>query len=125
MGEDALLKRRITAATEIIWRTAHAKRPMMTKKQARLEHRSRRVSDPNAQAGVPVRTGALQGSIKKTVEQTAFLKYQGKVETHGLPYAGYIEFGTSKMKARPFMRPAVELNKEAIKRMFKAPAEKK
>jgi len=115
---DKVMKQRVTRATEMVWRIAHAKRPMISKAQMKFEGRTKRVSDPNAKAGVPVDTGVLQGSITQKVSKTKSMSYQGEVATRGVPYAGYLEFGTSKMRARPFIRPAVNLTKDAIKRVF-------
>lgn len=122
-GYDKDIEKRVTKGTEIVWRVAHQKRPMITAAQARLEGRGKdrsgkqkRVSDPNAQAGVPVQTGRLQGSITKDVRRLNLMSFQGTIATKGIPYAGYVEYGTRKMKARPFMRPAILLTKDALKR---------
>jgi len=115
---DKVMKERVTRATEMVWRVAHARRPMISKAQMKYEGRAKRVSDPDAKAGVPVDTGALQASITQRVTKTKSMSYQGEVATRGIPYAGYIEFGTSKMWPRPFIRPAVNLTKDAIKRVF-------
>lgn len=37
--------------------------------------------------------------------------------TSNAPYSAALEFGTSKMEARPFMRPARDRNKAAVKKM--------
>lgn len=55
-----------------------------------------------ARSLVRVRTGALQGSIGYELSKAAMRFYAGK------HYATYNEFGTSRMAAKPFMRPAVE-----------------
>jgi HK97 gp10 family phage protein len=58
----------------------------------------------DAQAAAPYRTGRLRRSI--TVER-ATGRDAGTVHViAGAPYAGYVEFGTRYMAARPFMRPA-------------------
>lgn len=116
--DDKEIERRVKRATDIIWRTAHAKRPMISKAQMKAEGRKARVSDPGAQAGVPVRTGALQASVKQRTSSKGLMRYQGVVETTGVPYAGFMEYGTRSVAARPFMRPAVALNKEVVKRVF-------
>lgn len=108
--------RRMKAATMIVYKTASARRPLITKAQMRKEGRRYQVSDPDATLGVPVRTGALQISIKQSVEQKGD-KTTGTVYTKS-PYAGFLEFGTSKMAARPFMRPALSLQIDAIKALF-------
>jgi HK97 gp10 family phage protein len=114
---DKSMLKRVTMATTIVFKTATAKRPMMTKKQMKELGRSDRVSDPNAQLGVPVRTGALQISIKQEVTQKKGIT-RGRVWTNS-PYAKYIEFGTSKMAARPFMSPALNLNTAKIRQLLR------
>ena len=59
---------------------------------------------------VPVRTGHLLASIRaelgEDVEaEAAFSPIQVIADT---PYASFVEFGTSKMEAQPFLRPAAE-----------------
>lgn len=119
---DKDIEKRVTRATEIVWRVAHQKRPMITAEQARMDGRGldkfgkqRRVSDPNAQAGVPVRSGRLQGSVVRFVKRDKLMSFTGTIETRGIQYAGYVEYGTRRMRARPFMRPAVALTRDAIK----------
>lgn len=57
----------------------------------------------------PVDTGALSQSsnVSETGENEANLAFE-------VPYAGYVEFGTIKMSAQPFLRPAIEMNKSEI-----------
>lgn len=54
---------------------------------------------------VPVRTGALRDSIDYRVENGGFILYTDK------EYGIYVELGTSKMRAQPYMRPALENHK--------------
>lgn len=59
---------------------------------------------------VPVRTGHLLASIRtelgENIEgQAAFDPVQVVADT---PYASFVEFGTSRMKAQPFLTPAAE-----------------
>jgi HK97 gp10 family phage protein len=54
-----------------------------------------------AQAIVPVRTGRLQRSVKVVRIESCFYLVGSDVE-----YAGFVEFGTSRMRAQPFLRPA-------------------
>lgn len=116
---DKILQKRMELATSMVWRIAHQKRPMITKAQMRAEGRSKRVSDPAAQLGVPVDTGALQASIQQKVTRSRLMTFVGEIWTRGIKYAGYMEYGTSKIAPRPFMRPAINVNREAIKRLFK------
>jgi HK97 gp10 family phage protein len=113
---DKELLKKMNAAVNVVYATARAKRPMITKAEMKATGRTTRVSDPNAEVGVPVRTGALQISIQKSVE-SKLNSIVGKVFTQS-PYGSYVEFGTSKMAARPFMRPALNVQMEAIKAIF-------
>ncbi len=63
---------------------------------------------------VPVKTGALRESIE--VNQEDLTAHIGS----DLHYAGYIEAGTSKMSAQPYLRPALMGNLHKIKRAFEA-----
>lgn len=56
-----------------------------------------------AKKRAPVRTGALRNSI--TVDFYGALSAQ--IGPH-MPYAPFVEFGTRKMTARPFLFPAFE-----------------
>jgi hypothetical protein len=47
------------------------------------------------------------GTLKETLEYDGFGTASYRVEA-GAPYSVYVEFGTSKMQAQPFLRPAVE-----------------
>ena len=78
-----------------------------------------RVSDPGAESGVPVRTGLLRSSIESEIIKKGG-KTIGKVYTTGAAeYDITIEFGNSRIAPRPFMRPALNLNEERIKELFK------
>jgi HK97 gp10 family phage protein len=70
-------------------------------------------------AGAPVRTGRLRDSIaiKKHRMQR---QDQAHIElgVFGVFYGRFIEFGTSKMTARPFVRPALDRHSSALIRRF-------
>ncbi len=59
-----------------------------------------------AQARVPVDTGALKASItgKAGLKQASFSAGNDQVK-----YAAFVEYGTVKMAAQPFMTPAREV----------------
>lgn len=63
-----------------------------------------------------VDTGTLRRSITFDVE-TDEGKVTGRVGSTILdpPYGAYLEFGTSRMIQRPWLRPALERNREVIK----------
>lgn len=122
---DKEFQRRMNTATNIVWRTAHAKRPLITKTEMKASGRSKRVSDPNASFGVPVDTGKLQASVKQKVVRTfGLMSFEGQVSAggNGIPYATTMEYGDPMrgIAPRPFMTPAVNLNKDAIKRTYGA-----
>jgi hypothetical protein len=59
-----------------------------------------------AQVLVPIDTGALYASGKITLEQmpegpTGFVNFDQD-------YGGFVEFGTYKMRAQPYLRPAMD-----------------
>lgn len=62
-------------------------------------------------------TGFLVGSISTSVKKqgTAVV---GQIIASA-EYAPYLEFGTSDIRPRPFMQPALERNRPRIKRIFK------
>lgn len=62
-----------------------------------------------AQQIVPVRTGHLRDSI--------FTKEMGAMSFiigADAEYAGFVEYGTSRMMARPFLRPAMQMYESII-----------
>lgn len=77
-----------------------------------------------AQSKAPVNTGLLRDSIKvkKDSSQQKAGAFQVGIfkerKKHYPFYAHMIEFGTSKMQAQPFLRPAFDENRaEALKRI--------
>jgi HK97 gp10 family phage protein len=59
-------------------------------------------------------TGFLASNIFMVLDAD---KLGGSVESRA-DYSGFLEFGTSKMGARPYLQPALEENKPKIRRMF-------
>lgn len=62
--------------------------------------------EADARQRVPVDTGALRDSIKGRVIN----QQSGEVTAGGgdVDYAGYVEYGTVKMAAQPYMHPAAD-----------------
>lgn len=58
---------------------------------------------PESKSGY-IRTGRLRNSITYGVDTSEPAVYIGS----NVEYAPYVELGTSKMRARPFLKPAVE-----------------
>lgn len=94
-----------------------------------------------ARARVPVRTGLLRNALRYGKDRQASLpgkavynvfvspKIQGpprgkKQKRSWAFYWRFVEFGTSKMPARPFLRPAIAENREAALNAMKAAWEK-
>ncbi|NWG09034.1 MAG: HK97 gp10 family phage protein [Nitrososphaerales archaeon] len=61
-----------------------------------------------ARGKAPVRTGRLRDSIKVVGE---------RVEVQAV-YGSYVEYGTGKMEARPFLRPAVRESMGDLRRIL-------
>ena len=63
----------------------------------------------------PVDTGNLRNSITHTSgeEQTEYIGTN-------VEYAPYVEMGTSRTKAQPYLRPAIEDHTDTYKRIFEA-----
>lgn len=67
--------------------------------------------ETEAKTVVPVDTGRLKNSIEHQENSSEqYTEIGSKVE-----YAPYVETGTYKMKAQPYLRPAIERNKSQIK----------
>ena len=67
-----------------------------------------------AKENVPVLTGTLKRSIHQEDVQGQLAVAVGT----DVPYAEHVEFGTSKMPARPYLRPALDENKGAMVKEF-------
>lgn len=61
----------------------------------------------------PLKTGALVKSIKARRSRGDKFTEAAKVEV-GEFYAKFLEYGTSKMAAKPFVRPAFEVTQEQL-----------
>ncbi len=62
-------------------------------------------------------TGFLVSNITSSVRQQG-TSVVGQIVASA-PYAPLLEFGTSNIRPRPFMQPALERNRPMIKRIFK------
>ena len=75
----------------------------------RRTHRASSPGDPPA-----ADTGYLHNNITFTIDGDGL---GADIESRA-SYSGYLEFGTSKMQARPFMQPAIEENRPKIRRLM-------
>ena len=126
------MRSRMDKVSDILYKTATAKRPMMNavgsgvapvavkgskKKLAAMG--ARRISNPDAKFGVPVRTGNLQRAImRKTEQDDNKILVRIYVDEELAPYAKQMEYGNSSTAARPFMRTAMDQNSELIKKII-------
>lgn len=56
-------------------------------------------------------TGVLDGNIETRIGGPNLVVVESKA-----PYSAALEFGTSRMAARPFMQPATEMNRDEVVR---------
>lgn len=63
--------------------------------------------------------GTLKKSIRYKVSKGKKMSVQVIAGSKAAYYARFVEFGTSKMLARPFLRPALESSKMEIEAAFK------
>jgi HK97 gp10 family phage protein len=59
---------------------------------------------------VPVRTGFLQSTIMQEVDRDNITLTFGATA----PYASFVEFGTIRMAARPYLRPAMDAHQQKL-----------
>lgn len=64
------------------------------------------IVEAEAKRNTPVDTGRLRGSITNEVREIARQVIEGRIGTN-VDYARFIELGTSKMSAKPYLRPAL------------------
>lgn len=67
--------------------------------------------EAQAKANAPVDTGALKNSIIATKDPSKPFTWQVAV---GVEYGPFVEYGTTKMVAQPFLTPAVEAVRPAL-----------
>ena len=90
-----------------------------------LEEIAEKIRD-DAKSFAPVDTGALRKSIR--VEKKGELQFSVVAGDGGVinprtgrevDYAGFVEFGTSRMSPQPYMQPALEKNRDEILNIVK------
>lgn len=67
--------------------------------------------EAHAKTVVPVDTGNLKNSIQTQIEADGLTATVGP---RAVEYALYVEYGTSRMGAQPYMRPAAEVVRPAF-----------
>lgn len=104
IGRDEVLKTQERIRSS---KTGPDGKPWAPWSMATLKQRTRA---GNAQRGLLYRTGALLNSIQFKVENTLLTIFTNET------YAKFLQFGTPKMKARPFVGFGKDINK-AIQRL--------
>lgn len=64
----------------------------------------------DAKSLCPVKTGKLRASIKPTIHASGL----GATVGTDVEYSSYVEFGTSRQRAQPFLFPAFEANRQGF-----------
>lgn len=72
-------------------------------------------AETNVKAITPVDTGNLRNSITHKREESKAVYIGTNVE-----YAPFVELGTVKMKAKPYLRPGIENNMSDYEKILKA-----
>ena len=66
-----------------------------------------------AKTRTPVNTGRLRNSIEYRVTE------DDAIIGTNVEYAPYVEYGTSRMRAQPYLRPALDENRRRINELLK------
>lgn len=93
------------------------------KKAKEIMEKSAKTVQKKAKTHVPVDTGLLKSSIATKVYRdeggTVGVVGPSKEAVSGDPYYGYfVEYGTQKMSAQPFMRPAADQSAAEVTQFF-------
>jgi HK97 gp10 family phage protein len=110
MGISLKFKTRTNLSTQMIMGQAREAVSQVVRKTA-LD------IEADAKSRAPEDTGLLKNSIQASDMQPGDLVTQVIV---GAQYGRHVEFGTKKMKAQPFLTPAVEVNRKAFKAAMNA-----
>ncbi len=78
-----------------------------------------------AKARVPVRTGTLQGSIELRPARLIGEAVVGFWGSFIVLYALFVEMGTGRMHARPYLRPAADANYPQLARKIQEAFERR
>ena len=117
--EDNKVKAYVTRATRLVQNTA---KESIMKGGTGIEYkkyeptRNHRASAPNEPPASD--TGFLVSQITMNVKKLSNGSIEGSIIS-AAPYSKALEYGTTKMTARPFMQPALEKNKRKILSLFK------
>lgn len=92
-------------AARLIWRGNEIEEKVTAAAKAAVDETTRATAE-QAQQRVPVLTGQLRNSIRAEPASTGPL-ITGRVVA-GMPYALFVELGTSRSPAQPYLRPSAD-----------------
>jgi HK97 gp10 family phage protein len=97
-----------------LWTSKHMSQ---VQKDAVVETLAETLPDIQADAKMlaPEQSGTLMRSIKTRIDR---IRLGGAIYTE-VPYSHLVEFGTKFMRARPYMRPALDRNRKKILRTLR------
>jgi HK97 gp10 family phage protein len=82
------------------------------------------VIENEAKTLCPVLTGTLRRSIHHLTTEKDAVHARVQVGPN-TPYAGFVEFGTSRMSAQPYMRPAFDIKQDEARQVMLTDARQK
>ncbi len=106
-------------STKVVWNGAKEKKQMNSAMIVTL-NRGINMVDTDAKLFTPVDTGLLRSDNKKSVDNAKLIAQ----ESNNTEYAPYVEFGTSRQSAQPYLRPALINNSKKIINIAKQEAKK-
>lgn len=107
-----------TNLPEFVERLAGSIAGLEVEARDRLEQLGERIVE-DAAALAPVGSGQedTPGELRDSLAAEPQDDGSVRVGSFGVPYAKYVEFGTSKMRAEPFLRPALARARRAFGRL--------
>jgi len=82
--------------------------------QVKLLNKFLKATVRDAKRNAPVDTGRLRAGIHSEEAKVEYDSVEGKIVSDA-PYSSFVEYGTARMAAQPFLRPAIAKNKGKLK----------
>lgn len=107
----------IVGVAEVNLKLENVTRDVILKALDKLWIAGNKIAD-DARLGVPVKTGRLRDSIVAETPTMGGDEIRCVISAN-TEYALYVEMGTYKMKARPYLKPALYKNKDEFERQMR------